>query len=256
MPIERYNQSSPPIDEPSKNTEMVRYVDITKFISILKDRSLFFCRMDKLQDKFEGTFPLSTRQAIINSTREARDHGVLEQDLSDDTIEKSANVRLSYQDRLRSVNCINCWNEFNGESYALWKIYAGMNNGMMLKTRFGKLIHAFRDTTERVYCSKVSYIDHKKDSIDFGNSILPIIHKHNAYSYENEIRLIHEVGDPNTYDWSNSAFTNGVMIAIDINDFIDEIIISPFSPIWFKSMIQDLINKYSFGCNVSDSDLS
>jgi hypothetical protein len=32
-------------------------MDLAKFISLLQTESLFFCRFDKMEDKFEGTSP-------------------------------------------------------------------------------------------------------------------------------------------------------------------------------------------------------
>jgi hypothetical protein len=52
MPI--INDSAPVI-YPSSDYSIVKYLDITKFLSLIQRRSLFFCRLDKLEDQFEGT---------------------------------------------------------------------------------------------------------------------------------------------------------------------------------------------------------
>ena len=38
-----------------KRTKIWRYMDFAKFVSFLSKRSLYFCRVDKLGDPFEGT---------------------------------------------------------------------------------------------------------------------------------------------------------------------------------------------------------
>ena len=42
---------------PSGNEKIWRYLDFAKFINILDKKSLFFSRVDKLGDPFEGSFP-------------------------------------------------------------------------------------------------------------------------------------------------------------------------------------------------------
>ncbi len=40
---------------PANESERIwRYMDFTKFVSMLHSESLFFCRADKLSDPFEG----------------------------------------------------------------------------------------------------------------------------------------------------------------------------------------------------------
>ena len=39
------------------STKIWRYMDFTKFVNLLYTESLFFCRVDRLEDKWEGTFP-------------------------------------------------------------------------------------------------------------------------------------------------------------------------------------------------------
>jgi hypothetical protein len=257
MSISRFTTNSPVFFEPQENTPMVKYIDLAKFISILKNKSLFFCRIDKLEDKFEGTLPLDTHKHIVAESKYLRDvRKFFTRHISDEELENSATDQLNWQSKLRSITCVNCWNEFKGESYALWKIYAGMDQGIMIKTDFSKLIQAFRNCNQKIFCSRVKYIDYQKDYMDFGNTMIPFVHKHRAYTYENEIRLIHEVTHNQwKYDWDSEEYNSGIMIPIDINFLIDNIYINPFAPQWFKPLIEDLIKKYFLNCQVSDSIL-
>lgn len=151
---------------------------------------------------------------------------------------------------------MNCWNEFKGESYALWKIYSDLNQGIMIKSSFKRIINALKESKEKVYCSKVKYIDHDTDSIDIGNTMSPVVHKHKAYSYENEIRLIHEVSNIGwKHDWENEKYKNGIKVNVNLGKLIDEIVISPFAPEWFSDLIRDILDKYSLNFKLIDSKL-
>jgi hypothetical protein len=47
-------RDSAPVFFPKDNYTLSKYLDITKFISLLSTKSLFFCRLDKLEDQYEG----------------------------------------------------------------------------------------------------------------------------------------------------------------------------------------------------------
>lgn len=44
-------------DVPDKNATIWRYMDFTEFVDILSNGGLFFARVDKLGDDFEGSCP-------------------------------------------------------------------------------------------------------------------------------------------------------------------------------------------------------
>lgn len=234
---------------------LARYVDITKFLSLIKNSQIFFCRLDKLEDRFEGTMPKPTHNGIVEWFKYARDQrNYFTNPPSDEDILKDATEHLEFLNKMRPLWCINCWNEFEGESYALWKIYSDLNQGIMLKSSFSKIIDAFGDSPEEIYCSRTKYIDYDKDRIDFGNAMSPVIHKHNAYRYEKEIRLIHKVSDKHfVHDWDAEPISNGVMVDVKIVSLIEEIVISPFAPDWFKDIVEDLLDKYSLNCKLVES---
>lgn len=256
MPINRYSDISPKFFEPEESVELARYMDITKFLSLLKDEQLFFCRLDKLEDRFEGTLPKISRKEFFEFYRHLRTKKISYASMTDEEIENTVNKNFEFRKKIKSLNCISCWNEFKGESYALWKVYSDLDQGIMIKSSFNRVINAFENSKENIYCSNVRYIDHDKDLIDIGNVMAPIVHKHKAYSYENEIRLIHEVSSVRwKHDWENEKYENGVKINVNLHELISEIVISPYSSDWFFDLIEDILNKYSIKCKLTSSKL-
>ena len=84
----------------------------------------------------------------------------------------------------------------------------------------------------------------------------PMVHKHKAYSYEDEVRLIHEVSNVSwKHDWENEKYENGIKINVNLDQLIDEIVISPFASEWFTELIRDILDKYSLNCKLIDSKL-
>jgi hypothetical protein len=256
MPIERFSHSSPPFFEPEESLLLAKYIDITKFLSLLKDKQLFFCRLDKLEDKFEGTLPKISRREFRAFYRHVNITGFLKSPMTAEEIEREITEDFEYREKLKALNCVNCWNEYKGESYALWKVYSDLNQGIMIKSSFGRIINALKESEEKVYCSKVKYIDHETDSISIRNTMTPMVHKHKAYSYEDEVRLIHEVSNVGwKHDWENEKNENGIKINVNLAQLIDEIVISPFASEWFTEIIRDILCKYSLNCKLIDSKL-
>src|SRR5690606_7351081 len=161
----------------------------------------------------------------------------------------------------KSLFCISCWNKYNSESYALWKIYSGMDKGIMITSNIELLKKAFENTTEKVQLNEVLYIDYEKGFIPPNNINNPVLCKNIAYSYEEEIRLIYcllgtgKVGNGLIYDWGAEKNEFGKYLKIDLNILIDEIILSPYAPIWFYDMIQDLLQKYDLDKKIKFSKL-
>ena len=54
----------PSFDSPPDNAVLWRYIDFTKFVSLLDRKALFFVRADKLGDPFEGTLPDANVKAL------------------------------------------------------------------------------------------------------------------------------------------------------------------------------------------------
>lgn len=128
----------------------------------------------------------------------------------------------------------------------------------MIKTTVKHLIESFKGTPEEILISEVKYLDYEKDFMPDGNLLFPIIHKQNAYKYEEEIRLIHKVDYPQigkTYDWNKEDIQEGKLIKANLISLIQEIIIGPFSPKWMTDLIEDLTMKYGLTKKITKSKL-
>ena len=234
----------PDIFTPQSNVNIARYSNIIKFISLIKDKALFFCRADKFEDALEGSLPHFNYKAKELFYRDQCQ--LLNINATNERIEKEAKEFIDFQHSIRNLFCINCWNKFDSELAALWKIYSAINDGLLIKSNTGRLVKSLNNSQHTIYMSEVKYIDYAKDTIPNDNLFYPYQHKSNVYSYENEIRLIYQVITVNgwDYNWDCSKYKNGIYIEIDLNELIEEIIISPYSPDWYYDIVYDLLLKY------------
>lgn len=256
MPVIQPTAHSAPIKFPKKDYQLGKYLDLTRFISILSTRSLFFCRLDKLEDKFEGTTS-KVNFEVRKKYYEDTNH-LIPKPLTSEEIIQKVEEQYEWEEKIKSINCVNCWNKNASESAALWKIYSDFNKGIMIESSVDRLISSLKEASENILLSEVVYIDYNTQRMPDGNSTYPLYHKHKAYSYEEEVRLIFkklpEFGW--THDWSKEPVEEGVYIPCDIDRLISRIVISPYAPKWFAELVGDLNEKLGLKKPLGISQLS
>lgn len=247
MPIEKPTHQTAPVNEINEDFKIVRYLDIIKFLSMLQNESIFFCRLDKLEDRFEGTSPKPNREYQKNYYRSIYRDLPSNFESEEEFVAKRMHERIDMENRFRKICCISCWNKFENESYAMWKIYSDMNKGIMITSSIENLRKAFQETPETVQLTRIDYINHETDFIaNPGNLNSTVLHKNIAYSFEEEIRLMYTVNtvDSWDYDWESEKNKNGKSLKINLDYLIDEIVLSPFAEPWYFMMIENLLEKY------------
>jgi hypothetical protein len=73
----------------------------------------------------------------------------------------------------------------------MWDLYlASKREGVAIRTTFGDIRRAFRDTKDDIQVGVVRYIDYTKDWFSMRNLFIPITHKRMSFAHESEVRLI------------------------------------------------------------------
>jgi len=259
MPILSPDPPNAPVFYPKEEYNLSKYMDMTKFVSMLFKRSLFFCRVDKLEDKFEGTSHQTNFEARVREVKQMQNSGRLQTNWDDAKIREDEKYMEIFEKQQRSLHCIDCWNISNGESAALWKIYSDFSKGIMIQSSVPKLIDAFQNTEEALGMSEVQYKLYKETVLPYGNSNYPFLYKQKAYNYENEIRLLYsltEKAENWQYDWTKEDVEEGVYIKVDLEKLIDKIVLSPYSPKWFFELVTDASKRYGLNTTIEKSEFS
>ena len=258
MPIIKPTNRTAPVFFPATDYTIVKYLDLTKFISLLQNKALFFCRLDKLEDQFEGMTTKPNRDLRFKIYENYRNSGLSKTEMTDEDIRKKVESQYEFDKNLKAITCVNCWNKKNNESAALWKIYSSFSNGLMIKSSISKLISSLDSTNEEIDLTEIKYLDYSRDYMPEGNSNYPLLHKHDAYSYEEEVRLIYRKMPESgwVYDWTKEEVLEGLYIRCEINKLIDKIVISPFSQNWFFKLIKDISSKYGLDKECFKSELT
>lgn len=259
MPILKPNTSTAPVFYPTENYTLVKYMDLQRFISMLYKKSLFFCRVDKLEDKFEGSYPLGTYEKKIQAYTKLRDSGFFKFDLSDEKIKQEVAEGVLFDKQQKALYCVCCWNKKKlHESAALWKIYSDFDKGIMIQTDFDSLNNAFENTFREIQVNEVQYVAYDVSSIPYGNTNYAFLYKHHAYHYEDEVRLLYTAIPKEgwVYEWEKQEVVEGKYIDLDLHKLIHKIVIGPHSPRWYSELVQDIIYRYGLDIKVTQSELT
>lgn len=228
---------------PNKDTIVWRYMDFTKFVDMLTNEQLFFCRSDKFEDPFEGIFRLKDNEH------------------SNDMFDTFPETKKYY--------FLNCWHMNDHQSDAMWKIFATTNNGIAIKSSVEKIISALSKSDDEVYIGKIYYRDFanvtflelqtETQNLVFENSwsINQFNYKRISFEHEKELRL-YFIDMPIPH-----AIKGGIQreplefkkITVDLSLLIEEIVIAPFAEPWFKELVISISKKLGFDFKISTSSL-
>lgn len=221
-----------------KQMKVWRYLSLSKFLDFYLTGSLYFSRVDLLEDKCEGTYTKTTTG--INFPR----------------INISSGLELTseeYTKRQRQAIHVNCWRLDNFESEAMWKIYCPNNAGLAIQTTYSKLADSLPDGN-RLFIGQITYLDYEADLINRGNNMNAAMHKRKAFDHEKEVRVVqHTLNYMN--DHNLPLPEAGVLVPTRLFERIDNIYVNPYSDEWYFDTIKKLFTKLEITIPLKWSDI-
>jgi hypothetical protein len=214
---------------------LLRYLDLAKFVSLLQTRAIHFTRIDQFKDQYEGSYPLS-------------DVDVFGGDSSGYSSEQ-----------WKKFVAVSCWYHSDIESDAMWRLYTSDDSqGIAIKTTWDKLKAALG---EQVNClTRVKYIDFVKDKAEIIHPFTVFEYKRKAYIHENEVRAI--IIELPKMEIVNGMPLNsrpipgkkipkdGIPIEVELNSFIDQVVVNPRRTSWFLDVVNGLCEKYGLPAGI------
>ena len=268
------------ITPPGDDATLWRYMSLEKFVSILATRNLFFTRVDRFEDPFEGFRPplmKYTHELAINQAENTEKTGF------ESAIKALENWR-------KYVMC-NCWHQGQQESMAMWEKYQMRNSGIAIKTTMENLKKSLLDEPD-VFIGQIKYNPveayeinymfdylsgyvHVKDSSDTNTPFyFPYFYKRKAFEYEQEVRLIIDshpfvgdywdknFGDIPLEDFFQKELPDiweiGMPLKVDVEGLIGEtgeVITSPYTEDWVAEVVGSVVRQYGFDFKVNRSTL-
>lgn len=213
--------------EVPKQTIIWQYMPLSKFICLLRERMLYFNRVDNFKDKTECTLTAIDKK-IFRYTKDAD----------------------WYWERERKLHFISCWVESDYELALMWDTYG--KDGVAIKTSVGDLINSLAvDTEHYQYMARVKYIDEQIGSSQEMGSPLNFLKiplsKRKFYEQEKEIRLL--------YSSSEVCDQKGICFPIDINCMINEVRVYPNAPHYFLEVVNKELESANVCVNAQFSEI-
>jgi hypothetical protein len=228
----------------NKSEKLWRYIDFTKFVSMLSSSGLFLSRADLLGDPFEGSYSkanIKFRPTVYKDIPKDK----LELLLKNSSLASKAFVKWTY---------INCWHKNDTESAAMWKLYAKSNDAVAIQTTYSKLVNAL---PKKTFIGLVNYIDYDNDWLPEGNIFYPFMHKRKSFSHENEVRIV-SMEFPKDEGKINLSKTNprdGIKIKVNLNKMIEKIYVAPTAPDWYYKLVNQITIKFNLHIEIRYSKL-
>ena len=217
-------------DPPGVTVRLRRYMSVAKLIDLLTNQWLYCSPVPLLDDRFEGTFPITWPAAP-----RARE----------------------WERVLREQTRVSCWHEEDVESDALWKIYGNMEEMIAVQSDVGRLRHVADAVPERIAISKIRYIDFQTFKQPEGVPFYPFIYKRNAFQHEREVRLIVEpqVNPDQLLLGATIPPVEALRLRLDSARLLTGVVVSPYGSDWFLKATQSLVARLGVTVPVAFSDL-
>ena len=245
-------EEHPSFEPPPQEAVLWRYLNFTKFVSLLDRKSLFFARADKLGDPFEGSFAKKDIIELRDAYAELPEY--IKAKLSDQEKYRLQLIsRRSLFKEHRKMIFANCWHESAHESAAMWRLYSGEYEGVAIKTNFGSFAQSLPGE-EAVYVGKIKYIDYDKDSIPQDNIFNPYLCKRKSFEHEREVRaVIYRDDHHHLYD---NIDDTGKYREVEIASLVKEVVVAPYAQDWFLELVASVSALYGLGVKVRRSSLA
>lgn len=211
--------------------EVWRYMDFTKFVSLLEHKALFFTRVHCLDDPYEGAFSRANerlRPFVYGRLGETR------------SLEE---VMAAYERRRRNI-AVSCWHLSEYESAAMWKLYSRSNEAVCIKSTVGRLSECFGS---HVLVGEVEYSDYEQDWVPENDPFAPSFRKRRSFSYEHELRAAVDLLDPDNQErYKDNVTEGGVYVPVNLNQLIRRIYVAPGAANWFADLVGKVTCRYGY----------
>lgn len=189
-------------------TTVWHYMDLWKFIEMIETESVYFRRLDKFEDKWEGSLPKWLVEGLTNAKSFPGNE------------EATKRTEQYFSEHDYSKSFASCWHISKPENYAMWKVYIKNEPGIAIKTSIGNIIKSLKNrnkTSEyKLFLKRVAYCADGQMPKRGGMFHLSAI-KRKPYRYENEMRII-ALGDPTP---------DGFYLPVDLSLLIKELVLFP-----------------------------
>ena len=216
-------------------------MDVTKFVSLLATKTLYFTRADQLGDPWEGAQSPPT-VALSEKT--------LKNVLGPDDAFLEIAGRAKNCKAVRKQTFISCRDRNEQESAAMWKLYLKSDEGIAVRTTSKGLKEAIIYDPP-FYIGQIAYIDYTQLILG-NNPLLPFLHKRKSFEHECEVRAVVYGPEAKVLDTS----VKGLVVQVNLDLLVEEVFVAPHTPAWIVQVVKSVMDKFGLDRCVNQSSLS
>lgn len=234
-------------DAPSNpNISVWRYMDFTKFVSMLSNSSIYFPSADCLGDHWEGSFGLLNLNSNLGRPIISARPVDLGHIRSHNTQRK---LWRKYIQNLRRSIFISCWHMGEQESAGMWKLYAEEKNSVCIQSTYSLMRESFGLSVPKIYIGEVNYVDYSTTVIpgELKDPFASFLFKRKSFEHEREIRAIFSLSRM-IVDEKTRVY--GYHVQVDLTKLVEKIYIAPTAPAWYFDVVKSLVSKYGLNPNI------
>jgi hypothetical protein len=229
-------------------------MDLAKLLAILIDGALFFPSGRTLSkyDRLEGqpTYievdRLSYDPSLMSPSTKAAELGIHDPEMLASFLEYERKRHVNMAGFIENSCFFSCWHMNDGESDAMWKIYARNAGGVAIRSTVARLKKSFGRDIRKIFLGRIKYIDFNVNSDSLDIFVRRFMRKNKAFSHEQELRAV--LHDPEKL---NNA---GERVSVDPQILIERIVISPTEEEWFSTLVKAVVERIGCAFDVVPSD--
>jgi hypothetical protein len=235
-----------------------RYMDFTKYVSMLDSSSLFFARADLLGDSFEGSSPkvnIALRPTFYRDTlQQMSKANPANQDVSKEFLGFLQFLSTSNELNRYTVY-VNSWHMNEYESAAMWHLYAtNRAEAIAVQTTYARSRDCLPSGIDvglnshgpaPIHIGEVQYIDYHTEWFPEGNLFYPFVHKRKSFEHEREVRAVLNDAFQGKFYTGNDP-KKGYRVEVSIDNLIERVYVAPTAPDWFRDLVEAVTGKYGF----------
>lgn len=185
--------------------------------------------LNQLAEKIDNRLIQTLRDIEYNQKRMSTDE--LER-----CAQKFVDFAVSQSASFRKRLYVCCWHLGYWESEAMWRIYCGHTDGLAIVMPYERLCDSL--TRQNTHIGKMTYISYDTEIFDGVNWFSRALHKRKEFSHEEEARIVSL-----ELTTSEDMLPESLDIPWEMDNAIDEIIISPYAKPWYAEMVKELVER-------------
>lgn len=208
------------VKQPEENEMIWHYMDFTRFMLLIHQKSLFFEQAEKLDYLFEGYGSIGA-VAPGTSIHDPKD-----------THELSALGRACL--------VVSAWHMLPCESAALWKHYHSQHAEIAIQSTVQRLKKGLNySLLKYVKIGAVNYAPPKVNPDEVGISIeVDYFYKRQSFAHERELRVLAHARDLDLV-----IRGGGLTVPADLDVLVEKIYVAPQTPAWLADLVQSMVSE-------------